>query len=483
MKTNKTDIEQKNYRQFEKLLFSLKERSSPALVFITTDTLSKQKEVYDKLQNTLPYKFSDIDLSGKEVVSLVQEFRRDMPKEVFSSDKIEYVINVFGLEHAIVSEIEGELKLNKLIPEINFERELLFRDFPCIIIFWTDKPTIKQLQKQAGDFWDWVTYDFEFESEQQEFVNVSELIKDIDFFKKEKKEVDVEATKRSIEEFEEKLSKLKAADKKETEREIRDKITIHKWLGRKYHDISNLEMSTYHYKKALGLLSRVTHDISEEGELKFNIGFEYYSFKELEKAKIEFEAALPLLKYNAEYFGVTANSLAFIYLSEKKYEQAQSLYNLILNTSNISSNIYAHAYYMLGGVFLFQQKISEALDCFFKYLQYAEKNSLNIYGSAYSSIGKAYLIQGNLENALKYYVYSIKVFDSSEIENLHLRFFQILKIVKVKPKLLSSGLFQELLLFLENILNNPLFRKKSDINALMKIKSSIKKIYKLTNMS
>ena len=46
---------------------------------------------------------------------------------------------------------------------MNFERELLFRSFPFVIVFWSETYSQIRAQKLAPDFWDWLSYKFHFD--------------------------------------------------------------------------------------------------------------------------------------------------------------------------------------------------------------------------------------------------------------------------------------------------------------------------------
>lgn len=78
-----------------------------------------------------------------------------MPKR-----NIQHLVHLSGLEYSLME--EDPTSPGQLMPELNFERELVFRDLPCILVVWVNQYTLKRLQKEAPDFWDWVQYQYNF---------------------------------------------------------------------------------------------------------------------------------------------------------------------------------------------------------------------------------------------------------------------------------------------------------------------------------
>jgi hypothetical protein len=149
-----------NKEKWEELCFVLEKRDKPTIIVIGFNSYLVQKKTYKKFKFFLKkYKFYDLNLSGENLVSLNQVFLKKLPESVLKSNQAEYIVNIFGMEKKI--------KESAFIRQMNFERDVLFQNFPFIIIIWTDEYTIDKLKKEAKDFWDWVSYCFEFKIEDE----------------------------------------------------------------------------------------------------------------------------------------------------------------------------------------------------------------------------------------------------------------------------------------------------------------------------
>ncbi|MCP4340347.1 MAG: TIR domain-containing protein [Desulfobulbaceae bacterium] len=160
MKTS-PQILQNNQDQLDDLIFSLSERITPTLVWISTDSISAFGQTYLKLRQTFKnYKFIDVDISSESGTSLVQMIRKNLSKDVLFSEEIKHIVNVVGLDSLI-----GGFGVQQIIHELNFERDILFKSFPCIIIIWSSEINQKKVKTHAGDFWDWLTNNYVFYTE------------------------------------------------------------------------------------------------------------------------------------------------------------------------------------------------------------------------------------------------------------------------------------------------------------------------------
>lgn len=237
---------------FQQLLFALKARTKSTLVVISFDSYSKQKAIQKKLQHNLSeYKFKDLDLGSISVISLNRAIRDNLTPKILQSSPVEYIVNVFGLEHSLFHTAKGELTQSALIKEMNFERETLFRDFPFVIILWTDAYYTEQLKRKAVDLWDWITYSFKFYGgdveEKDEFISTENK-----FLKPKGK--DSERLKR-ISELEEKYELLQL-DKDKQERVISEQITIQKLLSKEYFELHKFTKSLKSCKNVLSIVKQ-----------------------------------------------------------------------------------------------------------------------------------------------------------------------------------------------------------------------------------
>ncbi len=143
-------------------------RTQPTIVWITTENAVVEGEIYESLVRSFKdrtYGFIDLypheDRALLETTSLTTLLDGCIEKQYFQSEKISHIVNFFGLD-TLVKRWAG---VAPLIRQINFERDILFRHYPFIIIFWTSKETRDLIQSNAPDFWDWLSYDFYFQLE------------------------------------------------------------------------------------------------------------------------------------------------------------------------------------------------------------------------------------------------------------------------------------------------------------------------------
>jgi len=169
---------EENRNQWEQLVFVLENRNKPTITVIEFDGDETKNRVYGKLIRTLSqYRFYDLDLTTQPVVSLSRAFKDNLPESLLDSEPVTYIVNVFGLESSLFTVKSGTLEESEMISELNFEREILFHEFPFIIILWADAYIIKKLKEKARDLWDWITYHFEFKGEDTDMVPVREHAK------------------------------------------------------------------------------------------------------------------------------------------------------------------------------------------------------------------------------------------------------------------------------------------------------------------
>jgi len=154
-----------NAQELENLTFSLSQRVSPAVVWLTTDSEETMyKTSFILRQQLTNHTFTDIhidDINTKatdDEVSIVNMIQKKIPETLDKSTQLTQVINVFGIEKFISKHQDDA----PIIRQLNFERELLYRQFDCNLIIWSDEYTTQLVSQHANDFWDWMTYEFSF---------------------------------------------------------------------------------------------------------------------------------------------------------------------------------------------------------------------------------------------------------------------------------------------------------------------------------
>ncbi len=158
----------RNDELLEEAQFALQQRTDPNIVLMSASDYGLQRKIVARLKEKLTeYQFCDIDLTPYQVVSLHKALQEYLPAEVLYSPPITYCVNVFGLENSRLASRGGEIIDSGMIAQLNYEREVVFRKPNYLTILWGDHDFFVQLQRQAPDFWSWVTYCFEFEQEEE----------------------------------------------------------------------------------------------------------------------------------------------------------------------------------------------------------------------------------------------------------------------------------------------------------------------------
>ncbi len=150
-----------NQRQWEMLEFSLTQLTQPTVVWMTTRTKLDMRLTYGAFQ----WKFRRhthevLDLSTRQVSSLANILKKELPHLGQKSLKIDFFVHVFGLENSV-----SPLGKIPLLQAFNHEREQLFREFNCVLVIWSEPAFRLQVRENATDFWDWLELDLEFQSD------------------------------------------------------------------------------------------------------------------------------------------------------------------------------------------------------------------------------------------------------------------------------------------------------------------------------
>lgn len=158
---------EKNRKHFEELEFVLTKRTEPTLILVSADTSAKSEEVYEAFQSKFAeYHQTTFHIENEEMVSLEQWLTKKLIA-IEPSEHISEMVHIFGLESHFHLAEGNKLKPSSLLPQINMERELLFRDLPIVMVWWLDKYQISTLRQEAPDLWSWISYHFHFEAEEK----------------------------------------------------------------------------------------------------------------------------------------------------------------------------------------------------------------------------------------------------------------------------------------------------------------------------
>ncbi|RMG77399.1 MAG: hypothetical protein D6714_19855, partial [Bacteroidetes bacterium] len=136
----------------------LKNKRKGITLWISCDEAAALPFFYKKFKKTFTgFQHIEVDLSAFHNGSFPHFIKKALAS---TGKKKRPVVHLFGLKEVLKSTPKG----SDLIATLNFERELVFRDFEFTLVFWTDTASEIQFQQKAPDFWDWLTYKFHFDS-------------------------------------------------------------------------------------------------------------------------------------------------------------------------------------------------------------------------------------------------------------------------------------------------------------------------------
>ncbi len=360
--TKKTDdflADEENREQWDRLLFALKGRDRPTLALIAFDSDRIRGDIYEKLTKDLcQYQFYELNLTDQRVVSLVRAFEENLPGFVLRSQPAEYIVNASGLENSLFTMKEGRLEESAMISELNFEREILFRHFPFIIILWADIYMVGELRKKAKDLWDWITYYFEFRGEEDDAVKPENRSGSSCISKTHEPE-----RMRLIRNMQDKYERLKPDDFS-TERIVREKLTIQKLMGREYMEMNDCENAIQSFSTALTLAGHINASEYDSAEISFLMGVAYSKIGEYGSALESCQLSLELREEKA-YSGIgnVCHVIGRVFEKQGRWNDALKSYQRASEWHKKEKNDdeMGNTYYRIGKVFDAQRKRGNAL--------------------------------------------------------------------------------------------------------------------------
>ncbi|MDM8551256.1 tetratricopeptide repeat protein [Desulfobacterales bacterium HSG2] len=377
--------EKENREQWDQLLFVLENRDKSTVAVIEYDGDEIKNRVCEKLMRTLSqYRFYDLDLTTRRVVSLSRAFKENLPESVLDSEPATYIVNLFGLENSLFTIKTGTLEESEMISELNFEREILFREFPFILILWADAYIVRKLREDAKDLWDWITYRFEFKGGDTDATGVTEPAKSPSLSKKRSP-----ARSERIPELQAKYEKLRPDDFS-NERIVREKMTLQKLLGQEYLESDDYENAIACFKTALALTDYIKGADYEKAEIFFRMG-RIYSDKGEYKAALESYRLSLNLREKKGYGrrGMVYYQIGLIFEDLGRWNDALPNYQKALEQHENTGDCYemGKVYYRMGKVFQAQRKTSNALASYKKALKWYESSIVNIRVISHDGVG------------------------------------------------------------------------------------------------
>ncbi len=359
-------LKEKNQEQWDRLLFALENRNKSTLAVISFDHDETKTDIYGKMIKNFPqYRFFDADMSAKSIVSLQRALKENLPESVLLSRSAEYIVNVFGLENSIfVLNGAGNLKQSQMISELNFEREILFREFPFVIILWLNQDIVKKLRKEAQDLWDWINYHFEFKGEHEYKETVKKHLGQL-YFPKSQRIKDLQA----------KYEKLDQADSLK-ERIVREKITIQKLIAQEYTKLHDYDEAIPFFQTALELSRQIPGLEYDMADISFLLGEAYFGCGEYNLALESYQLSLDIQEKHENWnAGVVYYRIGMVYENQGRLVDALENYKKALGWHEKSENYYemGKTYYQMGSMSEARQKWSDALVNYTKALKWYEK--------------------------------------------------------------------------------------------------------------
>lgn len=388
------------------MLFTLSNRDSGTLAIVVTGSEKQTRDLQGFLKEHLTeYQFYDLDLTPHSYTSLDKALSDLLPTAIKNAAPAEWVINITGLENNIYRNKDGRIEYSALLPQLNFEREQLFKQ-PQILVLWMSKSFYIELRKKAPDLMHWLSNRFVFDDDSSSLDIVEETNNKGEI--KERGRI-VKRTHR-IKELEASWEKL-CLDHEDKERLIRDKINILILLGKEYREAFDFSNSEVVLKKALALSEKVQS--KEVGMVYFELGSTYIKFYKLNDALLYYKKSLSFDEnaQNNYFLGVNYHQIGIVYSEQREWTKALYYYTKSIEWNEKNGNDFAlgNNYHQIGWVYAEQRKYQQALDSYKKAieLQLHSKNYFDL-GSTFHQIGMVYDGQQQWQKALDSYQNAIE---------------------------------------------------------------------------
>ena len=384
----------------DELVFALGQRDQPTVALIECASLAKRRELEAQMADRMPeYRFHVLDVTPFPVTSLLRTLEEQLPAEVRTSTPVTHAVNVHGLENSQLMSQDGQLVPSPLTAQLNLERELLFRRVPYLIVLWGDADFFRTLQREAPDFWHWVTYRFRFED------HTARPVAELPPLPPERLpgQGNVPERQARIAELRERYDHL-ALNDSDKKRLLKDKIDILSLLGREYAEAFLYEEAEAAYKSAIALQERLREDEDDRGRLWFELGQVYLNQKLLPEALDAYERCKFLASdTNAgaifHQFGQVYHELQQWDLALENYQQSVKLEQQAGNEHKVGIT-----YHSIGMLYEQQEQWVLALDNYRKALEWKRRSgNYSTIGSTFHQIGILHHMQKQWALALENY--------------------------------------------------------------------------------
>lgn len=383
----------------EELVFALGQRDQPTVALVECASLAKRGELEAQMQERMPeYQFYVLDVTPHPVTSLLRTLNEQLPEEVRTSPVVTYLVNVHGLENSQLLSQDGRLVPSPLTAQLNLERELLFRSVPYLIVLWGDADFFRTLQREAPDFWHWVTYRFRFED------HTARPVAEMPPLPPERLPGQGNTPERQarIAELHERYDHL-ALDDSDKKRLLKDKIDILSLLGEEYVEAFRYEKAEEAYVSAIALQERLREEDNSQAELWVHLGNVYLQQGKPSESLAALERCKKLaLKVNMP---IIFHQMGQVYQAQQHWVLALENYQLALNWEHTDNeDTKYNTYHQIGMLYADQQQWSLALENYRHALDWEQRTGNDFeLGGTYHQIGISYQEQKQWALALENY--------------------------------------------------------------------------------
>ena len=427
-----------NDKKLKKLILSLNHKLSPTVYFISTNTEKLHKQLHQSIttENTR-FQHIDVDLTPHSVYSLRDAISRFVPDEVKSSPMMTYVVHFTGLSASLFTSKDGELKKTMLLEELNFEREVIFQDYPFISVIWMNPYFYKELFWKAGDLMSWVFDRYEFEDDSPDG-----MVQYIPYHEPlQKQGAIVERTERIIE-LEDLADRLEQSDQEQIKIMLQQ-MNVYTLLGREYMAAFGWQKAEEYLLKAKNIAERIVPGSNQQLDIFFYLGDLYTTTRHFDKAISNYSSAMNIAQnINQNSVGVIYHQIGIAYAEQHLWKEAFANYNKAIECDKKNGNDYGlgNTYHQIGWAYAKQGLWEDALANYFEAINWKEKTG-NLYdlGSTYHQIGMAYAEQQRWEDALKSYDKAIERKEkSNNVYELGSTYHQIGRLYEEKGSLTEA---------------------------------------------
>ena len=386
--SKENDIVKHNQRQLETLKFALTEREQGTFGVIVYDNDHYKDKIYQIVQQNIPdYQHLKEDVAPDEITSLHRYLNENLPEKILKAQQVNHIIHVFNLSSSLVTydKTKDRIIPSKMLDQLNFERELLFRDFPFIILVWLDKAHKQTFAREAPDLWDWITYIFEFKTPESERVYEGTAYS----------APIPNSTPEIFERIQDYQNRLKKLDTNQsTSRLLRDQEIIYNFLAKEYLEAGLYENALQYFQLALDTVQKTDSNTFTKANYLFYLAETYRRMNKFDLAlnftkKIQ-ELKLPRWENRVyRFFGIIYHSLNHPELALANFNQALDSLNKAQSLNQLELGL---IYRDIAKVFDSKKNWAESLIFYQKALDHLDE--IEAIKKTYQQIALAYQEQG-----------------------------------------------------------------------------------------